>query len=227
MSSDASIAGGPLHPSAPSDARPGAVDPARASSSPHPLPARLDPADEAVVWAQLKREPRGAVAVAWRCPCGKPGVVQTSPRLPDGVPFPTMFYLTCPRATRLCSTLEGEGMMAEMAGRLETDPDLAEHYADAHRSYLAARADLAARLGLDVPEIAAVSAGGMPHRVKCLHALLAQALAAGPGVNPLGDEVRAAVGDFWRRPCLGGGTAPGSSPGGGGAQPGEEGGGIG
>ena len=45
----------------------------------------------------------------------------------------------------------------------------------------------AARLG-DVPEIDGVSAGGMPDRVKCLHALVGHALAAGPGVNPLGDE---------------------------------------
>ena len=38
-----------------------------------------------------------------------------------------------------------------------------------------------------VPEIAGISAGGMPVRVKCLHALVGHALAAGPGVNPVGD----------------------------------------
>ena len=38
-----------------------------------------------------------------------------------------------------------------------------------------------------VDEIARVSAGGMPDRVKCLHALAGHALAAGPGVNPIGD----------------------------------------
>ena len=48
-----------------------------------------------------------------------------------------------------------------------------------------------------------VSAGGMPDRVKCLHVLLAHALAAGPGVNPLGDDVRVRVGEWWRSgPCV-------------------------
>jgi uncharacterized protein len=47
-----------------------------------------------------------------------------------------------------------------------------------------------------------VSAGGMPDRVKCLHALAAHALAVGPGINPLGDETVTAIGEFWARPCL-------------------------
>ncbi len=53
-----------------------------------------------------------------------------------------------------------------------------------------------------MPEIAGVSAGGMPDRVKCLHALVGHALAAGPGVNPLGDEALDQIGEFWARPCL-------------------------
>ena len=43
----------------------------------------------------------------------------------------------------------------------------------------------------DVDEIDGISAGGMPTRVKCLHALAAHALAAGPGVNPIGDRALA------------------------------------
>ena len=54
-----------------------------------------------------------------------------------------------------------------------------------------------------MPEIAGVSAGGMPGRVKCLHVLVGHALASGPGVNSLGDEAVAALGPFWERPCLG------------------------
>lgn len=154
-------------------------------------------ADEAAVTAQLGRRPRGVAGIAWRCPCGKPGVVVTEPRLPDGTPFPTTFYLTCPRAVAACSTLESKGRMAEMSSRLAADPQLAAAQLSAHRAYLAARATLG-----NVSEIADVSAGGLPDRVKCLHALLAHALAAGPGVNPLGDETRNAVGEFWRRPCL-------------------------
>ncbi len=54
-----------------------------------------------------------------------------------------------------------------------------------------------------MPEIAGVSAGGMPDRVKCLHVLAGQSLAQGRGVNPLGDEVLDALGDWWRSgPCV-------------------------
>ena len=157
----------------------------------------LDPQDAAVVEAHLGRPSRGAVGVAWRCPCGKPGVVATEPRLPDGTPFPTTYYLTCPRATSACSTLEASGLMTEMTERLGTDEALAAGYRAAHDAYLADRSALG-----DVPEIDGISAGGMPTRVKCLHVLAGHALAAGPGVNPLGDETVEALGAFWERPCL-------------------------
>ncbi len=159
--------------------------------------APLTAEDEATVTAQLQRPPRGIAGVAHRCPCGKPDVVATAPRLDDGTPFPTTYYLTCPRATSACSTLESQGLMAQMTNRLTADADLAGAYAGAHVAYLADREALG-----EVPEIAGVSAGGMPDRVKCLHVLVAHSLAAGPGVNPLGDEALAAVGPYWRRPCL-------------------------
>jgi len=159
----------------------------------------VSPADRAAVAAQLGRAPRAMRAVAHRCPCGQPDVVETSPRLPDGTPFPTLYYLTCPRAGGAVGRLEASGRMREMADRLRTDPDLADRYRAAHEAYLRRRRELG-----DVPEIAGVTAGGMPTRVKCLHALLAHALAAGPGVNPLGDEVRDAVSPWWSAgPCVG------------------------
>jgi hypothetical protein len=155
-------------------------------------------ADLSAVEAQLGRAPRGAHAVGHRCPCGLPDVMVTEPRLPDGTPFPTTYYLTCPRAASLIGTLESSGLMREMESRLADEPGLAASYAAAHRAYLAARAELG-----DVPEIDAVSAGGMPDRVKCLHALAAQSLAAGPGVNPLGDEVLGRLGAWWSEgPCV-------------------------
>ena len=158
----------------------------------------LTDADEATVAAQLGRPPRGVRAVGHRCPCGNPDVVVTEPRLPDGTPFPTTFYLTCPRAASRIGTLEGSGLMAQMTGRLSEDPALAEAYAGAHARYLQAREELG-----HVDEIAGVSAGGMPDRVKCLHVLVAQSLAEGPGVNPLGDEAVAALPDWWRSgPCV-------------------------
>src|SRR4051794_3230959 len=110
--------------------------------------------DEAAVTAQLQRPPRGVAGVAYRCPCGKPAVVATQPRLADGTPFPTTYYLTCPRATAACSTLEAQGVMAAMTGRLRTDGELATAYRRAHEAYLHDRAEL----GM-VPEIDGVSAG--------------------------------------------------------------------
>ncbi|MDO5681723.1 MAG: DUF501 domain-containing protein [Propionibacteriaceae bacterium] len=157
----------------------------------------MSESDEAVLGEQLMRPARGVAGIAWRCPCGKPGVVATEPRLPDGTPFPTTFYLTCPRAVAAVSTLEAQGVMAEMTQRLAEDEALAAAYQQAHESYLADRGSLG-----QVPEVEGISAGGMPTRVKCLHVLVGHALAAGPGVNPFGDEALEAIGEFWARPCL-------------------------
>ncbi len=135
--------------------------------------------------------------MAHRCGCGLPDVVATAPRLPDGAPFPTTFYLTCPRAASLVGTLESSGLMRTMTERIAEDDALAAAHRAAHEDYLARRDQLG-----DVPEIRGVSAGGMPTRVKCLHVLLAHALVAGPGTNPLGDEVREELGAWWASgPC--------------------------
>ena len=149
-------------------------------------------ADLAAASRQRGREVRGVVEVAHRCPCGEPDVVRTAPRLPDGTPFPTTYYATCPRPTGLVSTLESAGMMRSMEARLSTDLVLAQRYRAAHVDYLVQRSELG-----EVPEIDGVSAGGMPDRVKCLHVLVAHSLGRGPGVNPLGDEVLAALAPWW------------------------------
>ncbi len=141
----------------------------------------VSPEDLAVVARQLGREPRGVLAVAYRTPDGRPAVVKTAPTLPDGTPFPTLYYLTDPRLTAEASRQESAGVMREMTDRLGTDPELAEGYRRAHESYLAER-DAIASLGTTF------TGGGMPDRVKCLHVLMAHSLAMGPGVNPLGDE---------------------------------------
>lgn len=160
----------------------------------------IDPHDEAVIRAQLGRPPRSIHGIGHRCPCGNPDVVNTEPRLDDATPFPTTFYLTCPRAASMIGTLEASGLMKEMSDRLAADPALAAAYERAHQAYLAFRDSI----GL-VPEIDGVSAGGMPDRVKCLHVLAGQALAQGPGVNPLGDEVLDRLGEFWAAgPCVSG-----------------------
>ena len=138
--------------------------------------------DIASVSNQLGRPARDITAIAARCVCGNPVVVQTAPRLEDGTPFPTVYYLTLPAATSAVSTLEASGLMMDLQNRLEQEPELAAAYEKAHRSYLEDRALLG-----EVEEIEGISAGGMPNRVKCLHSLVAHSLARGQGVNPIGD----------------------------------------
>ncbi len=165
----------------------------------------VDQVDLDAVAVQLGRPVRAVRAVAHRCSCGMPDVLMTEPQLPDGTPFPTLYYLTCPRATSAIGTLEASGLMREMADRLTTDPELAGAYRAAHESYLAEREQLG-----HVEHIAGISAGGMPDRVKCLHVLVAHSLAAGPGVNPLGDEALAVLAERG----ITAGSAWGGTPGG-------------
>jgi len=161
--------------------------------------------DLGAVHEQLGRVPRGVAAVAHRCPCGCPDVLRTEPRLPDGTPFPTTYYVTCPRLSGAISTLESSGMMREMTARLASEPGLAAAYLAAHEDYLRRRGELG-----DVAEIDGISAGGMPTRVKCLHVLVGHSMAVGPGVNPLGDEALKALGNWWKA----GSCVPRSEPGG-------------
>lgn len=139
-------------------------------------------ADLATVTAQLGRPVRDVVGIAARTVDGTPAVVSTAPRLADGTPFPTFYYLTHPVLVAAISRLEAEGRMREWSPLVEADGPLAAQYTAAHAAYLADR--IAAG---DVQEVAGISAGGMPSRIKCLHALAGHALAAGPRVNPVGD----------------------------------------
>ena len=149
-----------------------------------PFPPVRD-ADLDVLREQLGRPARGVVGIAARCVCGNPTVVATSPRLPDGTPFPTFYYLTHPAATAAMSMLEADHVMPVLAEEL-AEEEVGAQYLAAHEAYLRDRAAFG-----DVPEIEGISAGGMPTRVKCLHALAGHALAAGPGVNPIGDRALA------------------------------------
>lgn len=135
--------------------------------------------DVAIVAQQIGRPPRGAVTVAARCAYGLPVVIKTSAQLDDGTPFPTVYYLTCPVAVRDIGRLEASGLMREYQDRLAVDEDLARAYEEAHDRYVRARDGVPAAEG-------SVSAGGMPDRVKCLHALYAHEAV---DENPIGARV--------------------------------------
>jgi hypothetical protein len=138
--------------------------------------------DIAIVSAQLGRPARDVIGISARCICGAPTVVSTQPRLSDGTPFPTFYYLTHPAATSAISELEATQVMNEYNELLAQDEVVRDLYAKAHDEFIADRDTIAV-----VDELDGISAGGMPMRVKCLHALAGHALAAGPGVNPIGD----------------------------------------
>jgi len=152
--------------------------------------------DRRTVALQLGRTPRAMTGVASRCPCTLPAVVETRPRLDDGSPFPTLYYLTCPRLASAIGTLESNGLMREMTARLAEDPELRGRYEAAARDYVQRR---------DAHEVlqGVPAQGGMPVRVKCLHVLVAHSLAVGRGVNPFGDEALDLIGDWSSRgPCV-------------------------
>lgn len=153
-------------------------------------------ADFATLKDQLGRVPRGVVGIAARSTSGDPLVVATAPRLEDGTPFPTTFYLTHPAYVAECSRLEASGIMAEWTAEISEDEELSAAYAQAHSAYLATRSEIGEMAGIaEVVEIKDYSAGGMPTRVKCLHALVGHSLAAGPGTNPIGDRAIAFMTD--------------------------------
>lgn len=154
--------------------------------------------DVRVLSAQLGRAVRDVVEIPARCICGNPLVAATAPRLTGGSPFPTTFYLAHPVITAAASRLEAEGLMYEMTDEVSDNEEKAAAYAAAHENYLAERERIRVKAGLaEVPEIEGVSAGGMPTRVKCLHAVLGHTLAVGRGINPYGDQTLDLIAQWW------------------------------
>jgi len=154
------------------------VDPQASYARAAAAPTVID-AERAQISEQLGRPARGETAVVHRCERGVPTVVRVAPRLPDGTPFPTTFWLTCPVLRSKVGTLEADHAMVGLNQRLEAEPEFAAAYAAGHGRYLAFRD----ALGGPLPA-AEVSAGGMPRFVKCLHVHAAHHLATGD--NPVG-----------------------------------------
>jgi uncharacterized protein len=137
---------------------------------------RVDDRDRAVVSVQLGRPARGNPAIVHTCGFGLPTVVRVDPRLDDGTPFPTTFWLTCPVMRSAVGRLEADHAMVGLNERLERDAGFAEAYAAGHDRYVAARDQLGDPLPGDP------GAGGMPRHIKCLHVHAAHHLATGDNV---------------------------------------------
>lgn len=143
----------------------------RAAAAPY-----ADAHERAVISVQLGRPARGRSAIVHRCTYGFPTVIRVDPRLPDGTPFPTVFWQTCPALRSRIGTLEADGAMVGLNQRLESDPDFAAAYEAAHHRYVAFRDEIGEPLPGDP------GAGGMPRYIKCLHVHAAQYLATGDNV---------------------------------------------
>jgi uncharacterized protein len=157
--------------------------------------------DGRVVEAQLGRPPRGRWRVTRRCHLGLPMVIENHPRLDDGSPFPTTFWLTCPILIKRVSKLESRGVLGGTTQRLASDEELRARLAAALERYRARRDHHAVLKDPGGPP------GGGPARVKCLHAHLAHELADPP--NPIGSLALAQAG--WPdcvAPCVGGEGPP-------------------
>ncbi|MFA9432101.1 DUF501 domain-containing protein [Egicoccus sp. AB-alg2] len=137
---------------------------------------RADRHARAVVSAQLGRPSRGNPAIVHTCVFGLPTVVRVDPRLDDGTPFPTTFWLTCPVMRSRVGRLEADHAMVGLNERLQTDEDFAAAYAAAHERYVATRDTLGEPLPGDP------GAGGMPGHIKCLHVHAGHTLATGDNV---------------------------------------------
>lgn len=167
---------------------------------------RTELADREIAERQLGRPLRGGIEVASRCPYGVVQVIANPPLLPDGTPFPTLYWLSCPLLCRSVSRLESGDFRLRLRARMENDPGFAESLRLAERDYAEARARWAERMGAGEAceryfarsgGIGGTSRGGM----KCLHAHLAHFLAE--GYNPVGAEVALELGDVQREECGG------------------------
>jgi hypothetical protein len=119
-------------------------------------------------------------------------VTEQAPYADSGEPFPTMFWLTCPRLVAAVSRLEAAGGVERWTRAAAEDPDLHTSLKGAHAEQRELRPDLDLGVGGARP-----GAGGL----KCLHAHVAFALAR-PGYV-LGERILAELDPPWPAVCSG------------------------
>ena len=159
--------------------------------------------DRRIVERQLGRQPRAFGRVAARCPFGLPAVTEQQPYTAAGDPFPTTYYMTCPHLVAAVARLEAAGGVERWSAEASADPELERSLLDATDDQRRLRRQLAGgRTGNDGGASLDLGIGGAanPHRLKCLHAHVAYALAR-PGYE-LGERVLAELGQTpWPDRC--------------------------
>jgi hypothetical protein len=149
------------------------------------------PNEEAVVAAQIGRPPRAPWRVVVRCAYGHPRVIASPPRLADGTPFPTTYWLTCPLLVSEVGEVESAGGADVWTRRVERDRRLARLLGMADAAYRVARSEEGG--GEDPCADTGIAGTRDPRRVKCLHAHVAAYLAGIP--DPVGEAIAAGLTD--------------------------------
>ncbi len=158
--------------------------------------------DRAIVERQLGREPRAFLRVAVRCPFGAPAVTLQAPYDSAGDPFPTTFYLTCRHLVAAVARIEAAGGIERWGELASGDDRLATSLESATAEQRIIRRGLAdGRVGREQGASLDLGIGGTanPHRLKCLHAHVAFALAR-PGYE-LGERIYAEIEPSWPARC--------------------------
>jgi hypothetical protein len=154
--------------------------------------------DRDLVERQLGRPPRAFRRVVRRCPFGRPAVTEQAPHAPDGEPFPTTYYLTCPQLVARVSHLEAAGGVERWTQAAREDPELAASRSRADEEQRVLRRELAG--GWEHPSLdSGVGGSSRAGSLKCLHAHAAFALAR-PGYR-LGEEILRELDPLWPDRC--------------------------
>lgn len=162
----------------------------------------LSPDDREIVAAQIGRDPHPDAEIVSRCHLDLPVVIRVPPTLPDGTPFPTLYWLTCPLITTRIGRLEGSGGVRRMEGKAAAEPRFKMALNEANEQYAGERTALFDGPPEDAPT---GGVGGAEAGIKCLHAHYAHTRAG--GANPVGSFVAGWVEPLdCAEPCVVGGA---------------------
>lgn len=140
-----------------------------------------------IIEKQIGRKPSGVRRVVLKCEHGFPVVIENECEI-DGKPFPTLFWLVCPKLCKEISRLEALGWIDKFEKMIKEDPDFERAHINAHLQVRELRDKVVRNEGVR-QILSRLGTGGIRdlRTVKCLHLHVADQLA---GVrNPVGEKV--------------------------------------
>ena len=147
--------------------------------------------DSKIVEQQIGRKLRTDSEVSCRCHFNIPAVIKVPPKLDDGTPFPTTYWLTCPMYNKKIGSLESHGLIKELDKEIINNPELKKQWKSRQISYEQERERLETK---DMGPKASGGVGGATESIKCLHSHTADELSTGQ--NVIGKIVIESIGGF-------------------------------